>query len=80
MMVKHHSPSSTEVKNGWSYTYTPHLCLHGVDRDSFLPIALISNCAFLIQGEQKVYLHLCENVLGDMRPATRAHCNFQHVL
>jgi len=25
-------------------------------------MALISNCAFLIQGEQKVYVHLCENV------------------
>ena len=48
-------------KNGWSYTYTLPVYLHGVDRDSILPIALISNCAFPIQGEQKVYFHLCEN-------------------
>jgi len=32
-----------------------------MDRDSFLPVALISNCA-LMQGEQKVCVHLCENV------------------
>jgi hypothetical protein len=28
----HISPSTTEVKNEWSYTSTPHICLHGVDR------------------------------------------------
>ena len=61
MRVKHHSPSSAEVKNGWSHAYTPPVCLHGMDRDSFLPVALISNCA-LMQGEQKVCVHLCENV------------------
>ena len=30
-----HSPaSSAEVENQWSYTSTPPVCLHGVDRDS----------------------------------------------
>jgi hypothetical protein len=27
--------SSAEVKNEWSYTSTPPVCLHGVDRDNF---------------------------------------------
>jgi hypothetical protein len=30
--VNHSHPSSAEVKNEWSYTYTPPICLHGVDR------------------------------------------------
>jgi hypothetical protein len=33
-----------------------------VDRDCILLVALISNSAFLIQGEQKVFVYLCENV------------------
>jgi len=28
-------PSTVEVKNGRSYTSTPAVCLHGVDRDNF---------------------------------------------
>jgi hypothetical protein len=27
--------SSAEVKNEWSYTSTPHICLNGMDRDKF---------------------------------------------
>jgi hypothetical protein len=28
--------SSAEVKNEWSYTSTPLICLHGIDRDNFV--------------------------------------------
>jgi hypothetical protein len=28
-------PSSAEVKDEWSYTSTPLICLHGMDRDNF---------------------------------------------
>jgi len=28
-------PSRDKVENGWSYTFTPPICLHGVDRDNF---------------------------------------------
>ena len=28
-------PSSAKIKNEWSYTSTPSLCLHGMDRDCF---------------------------------------------
>jgi hypothetical protein len=28
--------SSAEVKNEWSYTSTPPICLHGVDRENFV--------------------------------------------
>jgi hypothetical protein len=44
------------------------LCLYSAFMPSWhgqgqlLPIALISICAFLIQGEQNVCVHLCENV------------------
>jgi hypothetical protein len=33
--VNHSRPSSAEVKNGWSYTSAPPICLHGVDREAF---------------------------------------------
>jgi hypothetical protein len=28
-------PYSTDVKNEWSYTPSPPICLHGVDRNTF---------------------------------------------
>ena len=31
----HSPPSSAEVKNEWSYTPIPPICLQGVDRDNF---------------------------------------------
>jgi len=34
--VAHLPPSSTEVKNAWSCTFTPHVCFHGVDRYIFI--------------------------------------------
>ena len=33
--VNHSPPSSAEVKNKWSYTSTPPICIHGVDRENF---------------------------------------------
>jgi hypothetical protein len=37
--VDHSSPSTGEVKNEWSYTSTPAVRLHIVDKDiTFLPI------------------------------------------
>jgi hypothetical protein len=50
------------VNNDWSYTYTLPVCLHCMDIVCILPVALISNRTFLIQGEQKVFVYLCENV------------------
>jgi hypothetical protein len=34
--ANHSSPSSAKVKNEWSYTSTPSVCLHGVDREDFI--------------------------------------------
>jgi hypothetical protein len=34
--VDHLPPSKTKVKNEWSYTSTPPICLQGVDRDNFI--------------------------------------------
>jgi len=31
----HSRPYSVDVKNEWSYTYTPPACPHGVDRETF---------------------------------------------
>ena len=33
--VNHSPPSSAEVKNGWSYTSTPTVCFHGMDKENF---------------------------------------------
>jgi len=33
--VDHSPPSSTKVKNKWSYTSTPPICLRGKYRDNF---------------------------------------------
>jgi hypothetical protein len=33
--VDHVPPYSTEVKNEWSYTFSPLMCLYGMNRDCF---------------------------------------------
>jgi hypothetical protein len=38
--VKHTPPSSAKVKNEWSYTSTPAVCLHGVDREEVYILSL----------------------------------------
>jgi hypothetical protein len=30
MILTHEPPSGGDVKNGWSYTATPPVCLHGI--------------------------------------------------
>jgi hypothetical protein len=34
--VDHSTPSGAEVKKEWSYTSTPPIHLHGVDRENFI--------------------------------------------
>ena len=46
--VNHPLPSSTEVKSECSYTSTPHLCLHGMDR---------KNLRFTNNAMQKLFFH-----------------------
>jgi len=41
--VDHSTAPSADVKNKWSYTSTPLICLHGADRDDF---ALVSRIYF----------------------------------
>jgi hypothetical protein len=41
--VDNSSPPSADVKNEWSYTSTPPICVHIVDRDQFLFISLSSS-------------------------------------
>jgi len=33
--INYSLPSRAEIKNTWSYTYTPPVCLHGLERDYF---------------------------------------------
>jgi hypothetical protein len=33
--INHPSPSSDKVENEWSCTFTPAVCLSGVDKDTF---------------------------------------------
>jgi len=40
-------PSSAEVKNGWSYTSTPPVCLNGVDRANFAHFLIEINMKYL---------------------------------
>jgi hypothetical protein len=41
--------SSAEVKNEWSYSSTPPICFHGVDRDNFtLQCELASETSWLL--------------------------------
>jgi len=34
--IYHSAPSSVEVKNEWCYTFTPPICLHGMERYNFM--------------------------------------------
>jgi hypothetical protein len=42
--VNHPSSSTAEIKNEWSYTSTPPIWLHGVNRDSFTHLYFLSSC------------------------------------
>ena len=42
--VNHLPPSTAEVKNEWSYTSAPPICLHGVDEHNFI-LAFLFNDA-----------------------------------
>jgi hypothetical protein len=33
--ICHSPPPSSEVKNEWSYSFTPSVCLHGMDKNNF---------------------------------------------
>ena len=46
--VNHSYSSNAEVKNEWSYTSTPHLCLHGVDGDNCLQTETLLLVTFVI--------------------------------
>jgi len=32
--IDHKPPSSAEMKNEWSYTFSPPICLHGIIKDN----------------------------------------------
>ena len=54
--VQRSLPSSAEVKNKWSYTFTPSTCLHGVDRNSCIFLTFFKARKF---GNDKRY-QICE--------------------
>ena len=43
----HWSPPSAEIKNEWSYTSAPPMCLHGVAQGTALPVCLYF-CFFML--------------------------------
>jgi hypothetical protein len=63
--LKHSTSCSAEVKNAWSYTSTPPVCLHGIDRDNFTltfhitvqPLIIAKNC-FLTKKACRQAVHL----------------------
>jgi hypothetical protein len=36
MLLTIHPPSSVEIKNEWSYTFTLLICVDGVDKENYL--------------------------------------------
>jgi hypothetical protein len=44
--VNHSPPSSAEVKNEWSYTSTPPICLHCVDRENFAFLIFVPHTSY----------------------------------
>lgn len=59
--VDHSRPSCAKVNNEWSYTSTPTICLHGVERDDF------TFYLYLGGGECSTLRF----ILGDRSPGTR---------
>jgi len=60
----HSSLSSAEVKNEWSYTCTPSICIHGLDRNTFSYFTACQVCVcyvlskeFYINGHLSKFVH-----------------------
>jgi hypothetical protein len=51
--LNHSLPSSAEVKNEWSYTSTPSICLHAVDKDNRTFISAASPVPFPVLLESR---------------------------
>jgi hypothetical protein len=61
--VNHAPPSTAKVKNAWSYTPTPSVFFHGVDREMFTVFTLNRMTKFLADRRVPEYLlhyHICE--------------------
>jgi len=58
--VDHSPPSGAEAKNEWSYTSTPRICHHGMDRDNFTSVFTNTNtnqvCLNTIQNHSSQFL------------------------
>jgi len=44
--VNHLLLSNAEVKNLWSYTSAPNVCLYGLDRDTFTSTITVKACYY----------------------------------
>jgi hypothetical protein len=54
----HSSLSSAEVKNEWSYTSTPSICIHGIVRNTFSYFASCQVCVcYVLIKEFYIYGH-----------------------
>jgi hypothetical protein len=52
-------PSTTEVKNEWSYDFTPPLYLHGTDRENFTFFLLLG-----LLADEKIKKIICHVLLN----------------
>jgi hypothetical protein len=51
-------PSSAKIKNVWSYTTTPPMCVHGIFRDNFSFLLIISSLFdFYVHKLNTPYMH-----------------------
>ena len=70
--VHHSSPSSVKVKNEWSYTPSPPIFHHGVDRDSFIFIWRVPKIA---KSDYQLR-HVCPSAWGNWAPTGRIFMKF----
>ena len=53
--------TSAKVKNEWSCTSSPPVCIHGVDRDNFSLTFVVCGCERFLNLEEKQRLRVFKN-------------------
>ena len=68
--VDHYRPSSAEVKNEWSYTPSPPICLHGVNVGRFVFLCVRREACKMSVGTVGVLVSTCQVPYNDYRKKT----------
>jgi len=57
--VNHSLPSSAKVRNEWSSASTPHMCVHGVDKETLLFIINTRSVMVVFDLRELSFFGLC---------------------